>query len=416
MFQDRFGISYFFGGNDDNDFRVNGIFRLSLRVFFCFFLMLLNLTSCCKIPAPNFELFRRPQVMETSHPVVKDYGPVLAEYDERLAAYEDQDDVEKEPLTQDMFKPFKPTEENYHLARGDIVEIDVYDEVETASRNISVAPDGRIYWTFLDGIPAAGRTIPEVRADLEREIKTHFKEPTVTLCSKTTVNETFTILGRVSLPGVYSTVDPIRVREAIGLAGGLLPEDFTNENQNAPQESIADLAHSFLIRDGKKLDVDFHDIFYNPNSKQDVFIYPGDYIYIASTPYAEVYVLGAVTIPTQVRYTRGMRLSQALASSGGWTIGFPYAADISKVLVIRGCLECPLFVQVDLRELINGETRDIVLHPGDIIYVYDKTLRFGRQLVLLALNAFIQSFATAAGSYYGEFSWFHISTGTDSDN
>ncbi len=381
------------------------------------------LTACCCCrPESTLSLdaLRRPQVMSRWNPTVLDYNPILEEYSQRLqeAKEECQTPEEKVPLTPEMYKPFKASDDNFYLAKGDLVAVAVFGDDETIVDEASIAPDGKLYYIMMEeGVPAAGRTIPEVRKDIEEAVTKYFVEPVVTLSAKTSTNDTYAILGRVLASGVYSTTDPIRLREAISNAGGLLKEDFTGRNElTSPEQSLADLKNSFIIRNNRKLNVDFVDLMYNPNSDQDIYVYPGDYIYIATAPFTEVYVLGNVAVPQRVRFDRGMRLMDALGSAGGWPMGFPYSADVSRVLVIRGCLECPLYVEVDLTKIYYGEMRDIVLQPGDIIYVYDKTLRFGRQMVLVALNAFVQAFATSAASYYGQFSWFHINfPGTSSD-
>lgn len=379
------------------------------------------LSSCCCFPSrcpplPNPDLLRRPEVMSSWNPTVLDFNPVLDEFTNRIAEAE-QDCYKGEghvPLTPDMFRPWSPSEENFRLAVGDFVAIAVFGDDETIADDVCVAPDGRLYYNLLDnGIPAAGRTIPDVRTEIEKEISLFFVEPVVTLSPKTSLNDTYSIMGRVATPGVYSTVDPLTLREAIGNAGGLLKEDFTGRDEvTSPEESLADLSHSFIIRNKRKLNVDFHDLYYNPSTDQNIYIYPGDYIYIAATPYAEVYVLGAVTLPQRVRYQKGMRLMEVLGDAGGWPIGYPYSADVSRCIVIRGCLDCPLYVEVDLSQIYFGQMRDIILQPGDIIYVCNKTLRFGRQLVLTALNAFVQAFAATAAGYYGQFVWFHIGPGS----
>lgn len=394
------------------------LFSLPFSTLAALLLLLFLSTSCGRLCLPNIDAWRRPQVMMEVNKEVLDYNPILEGYDELLeeAKFDCLESDGREPLTPEMFQPYQPSDEKFILSVGDFVAIAIFEEDETIADTVAIAPDGRLYYSLLDkGVPAAGHTIPEVRSLVENEVRKYFVNPIVTLSAKTSISENYRIMGRVSLPGVYSTVDPLRLREAIGNAGGILKEDFTGRNENTAEESLADLHNSFLIRDKKKLDIDFHDLIYNPNTNQDLFVIPGDYIFIAATPFSEVYVLGAVTTPVRLRFDKGMRLMEALASAGGWTLGFPYSADISRCMVIRGCLEAPLYVEVDLRDIYLGKARDIVLQPGDIIYVCDKTLRFGRQLVLIALNTFVQSFASAAAGYYGQFSWFNIGLGDTND-
>lgn len=387
------------------------------KVLPLFILLLLTSCNCC-CPWPDPDLLRRPQVMRCWPECTLDFNPVLDEFDTLLSENECDSSDKPVPLTADMFEPFKPTEDNFILSTGDFVALAVFGDEDTIADEVCVAPDGRIYYSVLnEGVPAAGRNIPDVRADFEKLLAKFFVDPVVNLSAKTSISDTYSILGRVTLPGVYSTTDPLRLREAIGNAGGLLKEDFTGRNETInPEESLADLAHSFIIRKGRKLEVDFHDLYYNPATKYDIFIHPGDYIYIAATPFQEVYVLGAVSQPRRVRYDKRMTLMDALGEAGGWPIGNPYSADVSRCVVIRGCLESPLYVEIDLSEIYFGKANDILLQAGDIIYLYNKTLRFGRQVALLALNAFVQAFGASAAGYYAQFVWFRISQGgTDVD-
>ncbi len=64
---------------------------------------------------------------------------------------------------------------------------------------------------------------------------------------------------------------------------------------------------------------------------------------------------------------------------------------------------------------MHGYTLDVFLASGDIVYVPNKTLRFGRKLIRLAIDTFINSFGTAAGSYYANRFWFPPPN-TNSDN
>lgn len=384
--------------------------------FSSFLLSTLILLSSCS-PFELIDSGRRPQVMTEFETDIIDYNTQLEEFDRELAeAYDCLNRTETMPLTPEMFKPAPPALKDFVLAVGDTLQISIVDEEDSFADDVVIAPDGCLYYHIVQGIPAAGHTIPELTDAVEADLKKYYNEPIVTITATSALNDTYTILGRVQKPGVYPTTNPLTLREAIGKAGGLAQENYNSTTQDSPQESIVDLKLSFIVRDYKRLDVDFHDLLLNPATTQDIYVKAGDYIYLAAKAFEQVYVLGSVLAPVRLRYTNGMRLFEALASASGWTIGYPFSADVSKVLVIRGCLEKPLFVLVDLREIYNGHARDVILQPGDIIYVTNKTMRFGRQLVDLAINTFIQAFATTAAGYYGEFVWFPISFGGSSDD
>lgn len=383
-------------------------------LLFLFSLILLSGCCCNTLPylkCPCFDLGRRPQVFCEKAEEVCDYNPILEEYSEMLAP---PPLFEKVPLVPDDFLPFIPSENEFLLSKGDVLEIAIFEEEDTYRADATIAPDGKLYYVFFEGVDAAGRTIPEVRHDLEIAAKKYFNEPIVTIQPVVAWSQSYIIFGRVRQPGLFYLTHPLTLREVIADSGGFLPEDFEQKDRDSDVIGTADLTKSFLIRNGQKLDVNFLDLILKPDGQQNIYVRPGDYIYIAPLDIREVYVLGGVVAPNRLQYTSGMTLSRALASVGGWTAHTPYSADITGVIVIRGCLQCPLAVEVDLNEILRGETLDIRLMPGDIIFVKNKTMRFGRELVRLAVDTFVAAFGTAAGSYYSQL-WFSIGPGTDND-
>ncbi len=374
-------------------------------------IFLICILLCCSSCTLWLEEMRRPQVMTGVAPVIDDLNPIL-----NPSCMDEEDEEETGTLSPEFFNPYHPLEEKFVLSIGDLLEISVFGDEETEYRNVVVAPDGRLYYTFVDGIPAAGRTLQEVRKDLEESLSRYFIHPMVVIIPLAAFSQSYKIFGRVQQPGVYPIDAPIKLREAIGTAGGISRESYQFKDRNSRLNPIADLKRSFIIRNGEKLPIDFEKLLYTPTSNQNIYLRPGDYIFIADADPQEVYVLGGAILPSRVEYVEGMTLTEALAEARGFTIGDPYSADMSRVLVIRGALECPLVVEVDLLKLFHGEMRDIILMPNDIVFVYHKSLRFGRALVRAAANAFVQGFATTAAGYYAQFQWFTINTTPDMDD
>lgn len=385
-----------------------------LRFALFTFLFFLSGCNCCSLPylkCPDFDCGRRPQVFCEQADEVLDYNCILEEYSEMLAPIPLNDKV---PLTPEDFEPYIPTPDEFLLSKGDVLEIAIFEETDTYVAEATIAPDGKLYYVFFDGVHAAGRTIPEVRHDLEVAAQKYFLNPIVTIQPVVAWSQSYIIFGRVRKPGLFYLTHPLTLREVIADSGGFIAEDFTQKDRDSDVIGTADLSKSFLMRDGNKLNIDFVDLILKPNGRQNIYVRPGDYIYIAPLDIREVFVLGGVVAPSRLQYTTGLTLTRALASVGGWTAHEPYSADITGVIVIRGCLDDPLAIELDLNDILTGNARDVILMPGDIIYVKDKTMRFGRQLVRLAVDTFIGAFGTAAGSYYSQL-WFFIKQDTDND-
>jgi protein involved in polysaccharide export with SLBB domain len=382
-------------------------------------LLLLCMSGCCcpryRSCPPCCIESRRPQVMCSWESCVWDYDP---DFDDEEAAYADEvsdehccEQEKRAPLTPDMFNRFVPMTKEYHLSVGDILQISVYGDEETTIENVIVAPDGRIYYTLVEGILAEGRTLTEVRDELIEKLSHFFISPVVTVIPTFQADQTYKILGRVSAPGLYPLMGSMRLRDAIGQAGGIViqQENDSNNNDIYSNQSTANLRDSFVVRDGKKLNVNFENLFKSPSNDQNIFILPGDYIYIAPQNIQEVYVLGNVASSRAVPWTFDLTLMGAIADAGGLFIGYPYSPDITNILVLRGPLDCPCAIHIDMCKIVKGQARDLHLLPGDIVFVPNKTMRFGRAMIRLAINVFVQSFGSAAGQYWGQ-QWFPIPT------
>jgi len=318
---------------------------------------------------------------------------------------------------QKLTGPFNPIFEQYRMAVGDILEVSVFGDEDTLVENAVVAPDGRIYYLFFDGISAVGLTVDELRETLTEKLKDWYLYPNVTVIPRLMSNNNFTILGRVQAPGLYPLNRVITARQAIGVAGGLVedPDNLGTNNITVGGRHVVqslsgrglqtqsyNLKDSFIIREGKRLPIDFGKLIYSADNAYDIPLKPGDYIYIAANNVREVFVLGNVAAPAAVPYKEDLTLMCALAYTGAWNFGTPYSADMQNVIVIRGSRDCPAYVRVDLCKILNGEARNLLLRPGDIVYVHNKKFRFARELVELAFNSFWGTFFNDLGEYLAD--------------
>lgn len=338
--------------------------------------------------------------MHAFEPYPMDDGAVIKNYDVvECDEFEDFDPCGSF-VTPEMLDPYAPTGSMPRLAIGDTLEIVVLGEEDTLVENAVITPDGYLYYAFLDGIPAAGRTIPEVSREIEAKLGTFFINPVVFINPRTSLGNYFRILGRVERPGLYPISRAVRLRDAIALAGGLPWETLRDKERNNSIDMTVDFNSSFLVRDNLRLNIDFRSLIMCGDDSENIFLHPGDYIYLAPKVKQEVFVLGAVKAPRRITLFPNMTLMGALAAASGIRMGDPFSADIKRVLVIRGSLQCPQVAQVNVCDIINGEARDIYLRTGDIIYAQNKNVRFGRILVRVAIASFVYAFGIGAADFY----------------
>lgn len=64
---------------------------------------------------------------------------------------------------------------------GDLLDISVLGEEELAGSHVAIAPDGRLYYAFLDGIPAAGKSVTNVISEVESALARYLVDPQVAI-------------------------------------------------------------------------------------------------------------------------------------------------------------------------------------------------------------------------------------------
>ena len=81
------------------------------------------------------------------------------------------------------------------------------------------------------------------------------------------------------------------------MAGGTL-----SSSTSGTTEDLADLSHSFLVRQGQMLPVNFDRLLRQGDLAQNVYLQPDDFVYLPSSLSRDIYVLGAVRAPKVVGY------------------------------------------------------------------------------------------------------------------
>lgn len=357
--------------------------RPSRLVYTSLLIAALMMSGCCYRQHPRVYCCRD----------VEDYVPDHLAVDERHQIGGE--------LKAEYFDPYKPLSEDYRIAIGDVLEVAIFGHDDTLVDKVVIAPDGRLYYMFLDGLPAAGRTVDEVAADIEERVAHLFISPEVTIIPKKIAQRTFRILGKVNRPGVYPIVSSLTIRQAIGDAGGIAYGGFSGTTI-----AVANFRESFLVRDGDRLAIDFERLIHTEGSDQNIYLQPGDYIYIASSLVHEVYLLGAVVEQKPIQYKDGLTLVASLSGVAGLRGGFLSDADLSRITVVRGSLDNPQVITANIIKILEGGAKDFYLRPGDIVYVPQKHFRFGRELVRTAINAFMAAFGAESGGHYAGEHWF----------
>lgn len=283
----------------------------------------------------------------------------------------------------------------FTLGPGDKVEIELLDD-PASKTTTTVGPDGKVYFNLLPGIDVWGLTPGQAKTTIEQNLSNYIRgTPRVNLTLREVGSKRVWLLGRFQAPGVYGLPAPMTLLEAISMAGGSLTFTGTKDVTGGPLgEDLADLRHSFVVRNGKLLPVDLYNLLNKGDLSQNIYLQPDDFVYFAPSFAREVYVLGAVVQPRPVAYTDGMTLAAAVAGAYG-TVRDAY---LYHVVIVRGTMTQPEITVVDYKAIVHGKAPDIALEPHDIVYVPWAPYRYLRKYAEIALNTFVSSVAINAGA------------------
>ena len=288
----------------------------------------------------------------------------------------------------------QPSAHLFTLGPGDRVELEMIGEPASRITTV-VAPDGKLYFNLLPGVEVWGLTLPQAKERLEREMAHYVRQrPQISLTLRGVESKRVWVLGRVSAPGVYALAEPMTLLEAIAMTGGTLSlASYRDQEAAGIGEELADLRHSFILRQGRMLPVDFQRLLLKGDLTQNIYLEPDDFVYFPAATAREVYVLGAVGQPRAIPYRDGLSAARAIASAYGTVNG----AYLHHVAVVRGSLSNPEIAIVDYKRVIRGEAPDMALQPGDIVYVPLSPYRYIYRYAEMIVQTFASSAAINAG-------------------
>lgn len=282
----------------------------------------------------------------------------------------------------------RPATDPYRLGPGDRIAIELADEAGSFDTTF-VCPDGKVYFHLADGVEVWGLTTAEAEQKVAEALQRFVRHPKVVITLEQVRSQRVWILGRLAAPGIYPLTRPTTILEAIGRAGGLFTSRFTGTT-----EELADLRHSFILREGKTLPVDFNELIRGGDTSQNIYLKADDYIYIPSALSQEVYIMGAVTQSRAVGFKDELTLIQAVAQAKGTLVG----AHTREVVIVRGSLSDPKVGLVDLQGIMEGRIPNVRLQPRDIIYVPKSPSRHIHKYARLAVETFASTIAANEGS------------------
>jgi polysaccharide export outer membrane protein len=187
------------------------------------------------------------------------------------------------------------------------------------------------------------------------------------------------LLGAFNKAGVIQMERPTSLIQALSAGEGLSESAY--------------IRGARLIRDGQIAAVDIQGLLNRGRMDQNIWLRAEDTVFVPGMQDLRVYVLGAVSHPGAKPVTNGpLTLAQIMADAGG---PIRAQANLKRVRVIRArsSVAGELYV-IDYSRILTGESFDMPLEPGDIVYVPPNRIG-GWNDVVAAITPTVEAFSLA---------------------
>jgi protein involved in polysaccharide export with SLBB domain len=267
----------------------------------------------------------------------------------------------------------------YTIGPGDILEFRSFDDESLSRPQVTVRYDGKISLPFIPDVMVMDLSRDEATEVVRKAYQdVGFIDPLVSLVIQDASSKTYTVMGEVESQGEIPLVRRTSVLDAINAAGGPRINRAQGDTFVGAQ---GQLTAAFLIRKvGAKrqtYQLDLRDIERPGPHPAETLVMPNDIILVPEGVNL-VYVIGEVSRPNVYAIRSRMGLVQLLAQAGG-----PIEATgrMSQVVLMRQLNDTDSEVSlIDLKELYRTG-QDVLIEPGDVIYVPRKRLERLRTFV-----------------------------------
>ncbi|HLL85536.1 MAG TPA: SLBB domain-containing protein, partial [Longimicrobium sp.] len=248
---------------------------------------------------------------------------------------------------------------SFQLQPGDVLTLRTIFPSPLDVPRLMVDEAGLLHAPLMGAVPVAGVSLAEAEARLQEKLRRFDRFGIVALTLVEPAGHRASVLGAVAKPGAYVLGGTLRVAELLAMAGGARVMDG-----DAEVVELADLDAARLVRGGGAVPISVSRALAG-EARHNVPVEPGDVLFVPALQGASVRVLGEVKTARVVPWRGGLRLSEALARSGGMS----GSADETDVRVIRGPLSRPRIYRANVAALVDGRATDVELARGDIVFV-----------------------------------------------
>ena len=177
---------------------------------------------------------------------------------------------------------------DYRIGVGDILGISVYGEgdmavapvqgqareggeaAKEAGSGVQVRIDGKISLRHIGDVEAAGLTLTQLADYLKVIYATVFDDPVVTTVLVQSNSQRYTVMGKVTTPGVFQLDYPITIVQAVARSGGFTEwanSKITLVRKDGPKDKLFE---------GNSFKFDYDGFMKGRNLERNIQVQPGD--------------------------------------------------------------------------------------------------------------------------------------------
>ena len=275
-------------------------------------------------------------------------------------------DIEQPPLSPSKrsFTEIRGFPE-YLIGPGDVLEVTLLAE-DSKIEEVEVRPDGRISYSLVEDLQAAGLTPTQVDEVLTAELSKFLRDPKIDLKVKEHRSKIVNLLGAIQIiqsgggfvksgQGRYALQGKMTVLELILEAGGPLPE--------------AQLDRVKLIRGDTSFTLNIQHVLATGEQSHNLLLQGDDVLIVPGTNQLskKIVVLGEVEAPSVYMFPEDVSLLEALSRAGGLTA----SALQDDIRIIRSGTEGPEMFGVSFKRITRDADlkQNVALRNSDIVYV-----------------------------------------------
>ncbi len=270
--------------------------------------------------------------------------------------------VERQEVAVPAIEAGPPPSPDYVIGPNDVLFVNIsgHPEFLVAPGNMNskvqgsrVDGNGNVHLPLAGAVYVAGLTVAQAQERIQKALRKYLQEPWVVVEIADYKSRPLYLLGQFKNPGTQYMDRPLTLLQGIALGSGY--------------DTNASLRGARLIRAGKTMPVDVYDLLTWGDSRANVWLQPGDTIYIPDILSQQVFIFGAVKKPGPVPMQQGgLNIAQAIANAELRETGydFHHVRIIRSLSTTRGEL-----LVVDFDRVLRGEALPIPLMGGDIVYV-----------------------------------------------